>query len=262
MDEKEAKTKLEKLSKSIRYHDQMYYDLDKPEIDDAEYDKLRELNSHLERLFPHLVRDDSPSKRVGIVPASHFQTFKHKVPMLSLNNAFNMSEVEKFYYKLVDVIGESNSIEIMAETKVDGLSAALHYENRRLKLVITRGDGKVGEDITSNARYIKDIKEELPNDFPSTLEVRGEIYMSNNIFNEINLKRKKQGLQEFSNPRNAAAGSVRQIDSSSVADRKLSFFYYSVINPKPKFVQSISEARDKLSRSGFKINKPYKLCLN
>ena len=252
------KKKMEDLSDQINYHDDLYYKQNKQEVSDEEYDKLRSDLLDLEKRFPKLAKEDSPNQKVGKIDIQQFETIRHNSPMLSLNNAYNKEEVKSFYEKIANTINKE--FYILAETKVDGLSASLRYKNRRLKIGLTRGDGERGEEITRNLEHVEGIKKILPNDFPENLEIRGEIFMKKNIFIELNKNRKKKGLPLFSTPRNAAAGSVRQLDPNIAKDRMLSFYGYSIIGGEKFFGNSLMDIRKILKKYNFSLNEPSAFC--
>ncbi|MET0870630.1 MAG: NAD-dependent DNA ligase LigA [Methyloceanibacter sp.] len=230
LDEAEAAAELARLAAEIAHHDELYYRKDAPEISDAEYDALRARNDEIEARFPQLVRDDSPSLKVGAAPVGAFGKVRHRVPMLSIDNAFSDEKVEGFLVSAKAFLGLSpdQALEVTAEPKIDGLSITLRYERGRLVQGATRGDGYEGEDVTANVRTIADIpKAVTAKDFPGAFEVRGEIYMRHADFTKLNAEQAKQGLKVFANPRNAAAGFVRQLDPSVTAKRPLRFFAYS-----------------------------------
>jgi DNA ligase (NAD+) len=230
LDEAGAAAELARLAAEIAHHDELYYRKDAPEIADADYDALRARNDEIEARFPELVRDDSPSLKVGAAPVGAFGKVKHRVPMLSIDNAFSDEKVEGFLTSAKAFLGLSpdQALEVTAEPKIDGLSITLRYERGRLVQGATRGDGYEGEDVTANVRTIADIpKAVTAKDFPGAFEVRGEIYMRHADFTKLNEEQAKQGLKVFANPRNAAAGFVRQLDPSVTAKRPLRFFAYS-----------------------------------
>src|SRR5207302_118338 len=217
--EEEAKGELARLAIEIAHHDRLYYTDAAPEISDAEYDRLRQRNAAIEARFPELIRADSPSRRVGAAPASTFAKVTHSVPMLSLQNGFEEQDVRDFFdrirrfFRRSDEANDEFTVEVMAEPKIDGLSAALRYERGRLVLGATRGDGVTGEDVTANIRTLKTVPDVLSdNDWPEVLEVRGEVYMERAGFFAVNEERAAAGEPVFANPRNVAAGSLRQLD--------------------------------------------------
>ena len=263
----DAKQALESLAKALAEHDQAYHQADAPTISDADYDALRRRNEALEAEFPDLIRGDSPSQKIGAAPASGFKKVQHEVAMLSLANAFERSDVEDFlktvrrFFDLAD----DASVPILAEVKIDGLSCALRYEQGTLVRAATRGDGQVGEDITANVRTIDDayIPKQLRGEFPDVLEIRGEVYMDRGDFLALNEKRIAAGEAVFANPRNAAAGSLRQLDPKITAERKLRFFGYSwgVMDGKPVELFGTQEkARAMIAGWGFPLNEPARLC--
>ena len=228
LSENEAAQELEALARTIAHHDMLYYTQDAPEISDAEYDELRRRNAAIERRFPHLQRPDSPSKRVGAAPAEGFAKVRHRVPMLSLDNAFDDEDVAEFVNRVRRFLGLKDSpVEFVAEPKIDGLSISLRYDNGKLVQAATRGDGTEGENVTANVRTIREVPHVLEgHNVPETVDVRGEIYMSNAEFLKLNEQQAESGGKTFANPRNAAAGSLRQLDSNITAKRPLRFFAY------------------------------------
>nr|WP_271078075.1 NAD-dependent DNA ligase LigA [Aurantiacibacter sp. MUD61] len=226
--EAEAANELMRLAKAIAKHNALYHAEDAPEISDAEYDALVRRNAELEEQFPHLVREDSPSKQVGAaVAASPLSKVTHDVRMLSLDNAFDDAEVADFAARVRRFLslGEDEPVAFTAEDKIDGLSCSLRYENGELVLAATRGDGSVGENVTANVRHISDIPERLEGDnVPELFEIRGEVYMAKADFAALNAAQEEAGAKIFANPRNAAAGSLRQKDASVTAQRPLKFW--------------------------------------
>ncbi|HEB79724.1 MAG TPA: NAD-dependent DNA ligase LigA, partial [Rhodospirillales bacterium] len=226
--ELEAAAELASLAAEIARHDGLYYQKDAPEISDAQYDALKARNATIEARFPDLARDDGPSKRIGAAPRQGFKKVTHARPMLSLDNAFDESGVGDFFARIRRFLrlDADASVEMVAEPKIDGLSVSLRYEQGRFKQAATRGDGATGEDITENIRTLADI----PGDIaaaPGVLEVRGEVYMSRDDFFALNVAREQAGAKPFANPRNAAAGSLRQLDPGVTAVRPLRFFAYA-----------------------------------
>jgi DNA ligase (NAD+) len=222
----DAKQEWKKLAAEIRRHDKLYYQKDAPEISDAEYDKMRRRLEDIEKQFPELQTPDSPTQTVGAAPLETFAKVKHSVPMLSLNNAFSEEEVREWDERIRRFLklNEDDDIWYVCEHKIDGLSFSARYEDGQYKLGITRGDGEVGENITANLATI------LPNKFkgnaPKIFEVRGEVYMTHDAFQKLNQQREKEEEPLFANPRNAAAGSLRQLDTAITASRKLNYFIY------------------------------------
>jgi DNA ligase (NAD+) len=225
----EAQLKAEGLREQLNRHNYLYYVLDAPEIPDAEYDRLlRELQA-LEEKYPALVTTDSPTQRVGAEPLKAFGEVRHEVPMLSLANAFSDEELEDFDRRVRERLGTDQTVSYAAEPKLDGLAISLLYEDGRLVRGATRGDGTTGEDVTQNVRTIDAIPLRLRgSDYPPLLEVRGEVFMPKAGFEALNQQQRDKGDKEFANPRNAAAGSLRQLDSRITATRPLSFFSYGV----------------------------------
>ncbi len=230
LNEKDAKAEHAKLETEIAEHDRFYYQKDSPRITDAEYDALRKRYEAIEERFPNLRTLTSLSLKVGAALAARFAKVRHAVPMLSLANGFTDEDIAEFVERLQRFLGLKTQTELkfLAEPKIDGLSCSLRYEQGMLKVAATRGDGAEGEDITANVRTIKDIPQQLKGkDIPAAIEVRGEVYMSRDDFFALNKRQEKAGKQIFANPRNAAAGSLRQLDSAITASRPLKFFAYA-----------------------------------
>ena len=263
LSEAEAERELGRLAAEIAHHDRLYYQQDEPEVSDADYDALRQRNEAIEARFPKLVRDDSPSKRVGAAPSSEFAEVRHAVPMLSLGNAFSRDDVEDFLARIrrfLDIKSDE-ALEILAEPKIDGLSCSLRYEHGTLVQAATRGDGQTGEDVTANVRTIESLPKELKGkEHPEVLEVRGEVFMERHAFRELNERREAEGQKLFANPRNAAAGSLRQLDSRVTAERPLSFLAYAWGEISEPLGATMTEARDRLSGYGFALNEPAEVC--
>jgi DNA ligase (NAD+) len=231
MTDSEAAAELERLAAEIARHNRLYHSEDSPEISDAEYDALVRRNSELERQFPHLVRDDSPSRQVGAAPAAHLSKVRHALPMLSLDNAFSEEEVADFIGRVRRFLSlaPDEEVALTAEPKIDGLSCSLRYERGELVLAATRGDGTTGEVVTDNVRTIADIPQRLEGEAPDVFEVRGEVYMSKADFAALNARLLAEAedpakARQFANPRNAAAGSLRQKDAAVTASRPLRFY--------------------------------------
>jgi DNA ligase (NAD+) len=224
--EAEAELELERLAQVIARHNRLYHGEDSPEISDADYDALVRRNAELEAAFPHLVREDSPSRLVGAAPAAHLSKVRHALPMLSLDNAFAREDVEEFVGRVRRFLnlGADEEIALTAEPKIDGLSCSLRYEKGALVLAATRGDGTTGEVVTDNVRTIGDIPQRLNGAAPAVFEVRGEVYMSKEDFAALNAQQGESGGKIFANPRNAAAGSLRQKDAAITAARPLRFY--------------------------------------
>ncbi len=255
--ESQAVEELARLAEAIKAHDDAYYMRDAPIITDAEYDGLRKRNAAIEKRFPKLIRADSPSKRVGAEPAEGFRKVAHTSPMLSLENAFGGEDVADFFDRVRRFLGLTSdaAIEVTAEPKIDGLSASLRYEKGAFVLGATRGDGTTGEDITENLRQIDDIPKRLEGEnVPDVLEVRGEAYMARADFLKLNEARAGAGEPAFANPRNAAAGSLRQLDPSITARRKLCFFAYGWGETSAPLGRTQWEAMERLKKIGFVPN--------
>jgi len=220
---------IEALRQALRHHNHLYYVLDDPQIPDTEYDRLFRELQRLESENPSLIAPDSPTQRVGGTALSEFAEVKHLRPMLSLGNAFTDEDLQGFDKRIHERLKSDETIEYVAEPKFDGLSISLLYENGRLRRAATRGDGETGEDVTLNVRTIKSVPLHLQGeDYPELLEVRGEIYMPKQGFENLNARLAKEGLKTFANPRNAAAGSLRQLDSKITAQRPLAIYCYAV----------------------------------
>jgi len=265
----EAGAELARLAAEILHHDQLYHAKDAPEISDAAYDELRLRNAAIEARFPGLVRADSPSRRVGAAPAAGFAKVTHLVPMLSLENAFAEEDLRDFFAGIRNffrrpedlALVAEDSVEVMAEPKIDGLSAALRYEQGRLVLGATRGDGVTGEDVTTNLRTLSTIPAKLAGtDWPEILEIRGEVYMERAGFFAVNAEREAAGEPVFANPRNVAAGSLRQLDSTITARRPLKFFAYAWGETSAAFARTHAEALLRFGEWGFSVNQRSRLC--
>lgn len=258
----EAEEEVISLDSEISIHDKLYYQNDAPEIDDASYDRLRRRLEGLVQRFPELTKISPTLQRVGTAPSPSFSKVTHREPMLSLANAFDDADVNDFLSRVgrflsLDI---AQGIEIVAEPKIDGVSASLRYEKGLFVVGATRGDGTVGEDITDNLRTIKDIPQSLTGDFPETLEVRGEIYMSKTAFYELNSTQMESNSKVFANPRNAAAGSLRQLDPTITASRKLNFFAYSWGEISELKADTQSQFLEMLSKWGFVVNPLTRAC--
>ena len=256
--------RMKALREELQYHNWRYYVLDDPQISDQEYDALfRELVA-LEQANPQLVTTDSPTQRVGAKPLSAFRSVQHRIPLSSLSNAFSHQELATFVERVRRNL-ESETLEFMLEPKIDGLAVALTYENGSFTLGVTRGDGTEGEDVTGNLRTIKSLPLKLQGKPPGILEVRGEVFMPKAAFVSLNRAREEQGQQTFANPRNAAAGSLRQLDPKVSASRALNLFVYTLAQKDdlPLWEQGITtqqEALAELARLGFPVNPNVRLC--
>src|SRR5213593_2260776 len=225
MERKEAERKIPQLREEIRKHDRLYYEEAAPTISDHEYDRLYKELADLETQFPDLLTPDSPTRRVGGKPLQAFEQVSHLIPMLSLDNTYSEAEVKNFYARMQRLLPDEK-IPVVIEPKVDGVAVSLIYENGKLRQAATRGDGNLGDNITQNIRTIRTVPERLRDGAPKLLEVRGEVYMDRKGFEKLNDGRKKQGLLLFANPRNAAAGSLTQLDPAIVAKRPLGVVLY------------------------------------
>ncbi|HUS09501.1 MAG TPA: NAD-dependent DNA ligase LigA [Pyrinomonadaceae bacterium] len=270
-----AGQEVEKLREEIRRHEELYYVLDNPEISDADYDALLTKLQQLEQQHPELVTPDSPTQRVGGRPAEGFLKVVHSRPMLSLDNSYNIEELRAFDVRC-QRLAEGRKLEYVAELKIDGLSLALHYENQLLLRGVTRGDGRTGEDVTQNARTIRSIPLKLRTETTSTtkskaqssnpqtkisnLEVRGEVFIPRKVFERINSEREALGEPRFANPRNAAAGTIRQLDPKITANRKLEMFAYDLLAGERKPFATHWQALDWLETVGFKVSAERRIC--
>ena len=262
---KNIEKEITKLRDEIRHHEHCYYVLDDPEISDFAFDKLMHRLQELERQHPEFVTPDSPTQRVGGEPAAEFPKVRHPAPMLSLDNTYSIDDLRDFDRRVRELAGRAK-VEYVAELKLDGLSMALTYEEGGLVRGVTRGDGEVGEDVTSNVKTIRSVPLRLEAkkldliDRPARFEVRGEVIMTHKAFEQTNAQREAAGEQKFANPRNAAAGSMRQLDPRIVAERKLDIYlYYLYVNG----VEALGEharALATLSKLGFKVNPNWRLC--
>jgi DNA ligase (NAD+) len=259
----QAASELARLAAEIAHHDRLYYRDAAPEISDAEYDALRQRNQAVEARFPDLIRPDSPSHRIGAPPVEDFGKVRHRVPMLSLDNAMDAGEISEFMRRVRRFLnlGEDAPLDLVAEPKIDGLSASLRYEDGLFVQGATRGDGTVGEDVTANLRAIHDIPQRLDGaGMPSALEVRGEVYMERADFMALNAAREAAGKPLFANPRNFAAGSLRQLDPGITARRRLRFFAYGWGEAVPPIEGAYSEFLARLNQWGFRVNPLTERC--
>ncbi|MCX5813633.1 MAG: NAD-dependent DNA ligase LigA [Proteobacteria bacterium] len=265
MNKEEAKIRIEELRKEIDYHNHRYYVLDDPVISDAEYDRLMRGLSELEDAYPEFLNLNSPTQRIGAKPLESFSTVTHRTPMLSLANAMTAEEVVDFDKRVKKLLNVTDMDYVM-EVKIDGLAVELVYEKGEFVLGSTRGDGFSGEDITQNLRTIKAIPMKMIENpdvpIPSLLEVRGEIYMGKKEFEELNKRRELSGEPLFANPRNAASGSVRQLDPKVIAGRRLNIFCYAMGEMRGASVQTHFQFLEYLKKWGFRVNPYAKLCEN
>lgn len=258
-----ARAEMKRLAGEIARHDELYHGNDAPEISDADYDALRRRYSDLESRFPDQAPKSGPSRKVGAAPADGFGKITHKVPMLSLDNAFSDEDVRDFVGRLrrfLKMDPLKGDISLTAEPKIDGLSLSLRYENGDLVYAATRGDGATGENVTANARTIKDIPQHIDGDVPEVLEVRGEVYMSRSDFKALNERMEARGGKVFANPRNAAAGSLRQLDPRNTAARPLRFFAYGWGDVSSMPGDSQVDMMGALHGWGFQINPLLRVC--
>jgi DNA ligase (NAD+) len=261
--EDQAKRELQKLAMEIKANDALYYQDDAPMLSDADYDALRRRNLEIEARFPDLIRKDSPSKEVGAKPTGRFGKIKHAVPMLSLDNAFSDEDVVDFAAKVRRFLSmdEDAPLACTAEPKIDGLSASIRYEKGKLIHAATRGDGAVGEDITANILTLKNVPATLEGSgWPDVLEVRGEVYIADDDFDTMNKAQEAAGKDTYKNPRNAAAGSLRQIDPNVTAARPLKFYAYAWGEIAAPLAGTQYDAVQNLGKWGFSINSLTKMC--
>lgn len=255
-----VRRRAEDLRRQINYHDYRYYVLDDPVITDYEYDQLmRELRA-IEQEHPELLTSDSPTQRVGGAPRSGFSTVEHKARMLSLDNSYSVDELRAFDARVRKALTAEGPIRYVSEPKIDGLAVSLRYEGGRFVLGATRGDGRVGEDITQNLRTIRSIPLRLAGDRNMDIEVRGEVYMPISGFLRLNADRRERGEEPFANPRNAAAGSLRQLDPNVTASRPLSFFAYALVDAEGHGLTLHSQALELLRDFGFPVNGLIEVC--
>ena len=260
---KQAAAELARLAAEIARHDRLYHLEDAPEISDADYDRLWRRNAAIEARFEDLVRIDSPGLRVGAAPSDAFAKVTHGRPMLSLGNAFDADEVREFVQRVRRFLGlsETAAVDIVGEPKIDGLSATARYEDGRFVLGATRGDGQVGEDITVNLRTVRDLPLRIDaGDVPAVLEVRGEVYMTRPDFAALNAAREAAGEPVFANPRNAGAGSLRQLDSRITASRRLHFFAYAWGEVSAPFDGTHWQVLERFKHWGFRVNPLARRC--
>jgi DNA ligase (NAD+) len=262
---KNVEREIEKLRDDIRYHEHRYYVLNDPEISDYEFDKLMRRLQDLEREHRRLVTSDSPTQRVGGQPAAEFPKVRHSVQMLSLDNTYSVEELKDFDRRVRELSGRSQ-VEYVGELKLDGLSMALTYEDGFLTRGVTRGDGMEGEDVTGNVRTIRSVPLRIDPKmlraigWPKRFEVRGEVIMTHRAFEQVNAQREAAGEPKFANPRNAAAGSMRQLDPRIVAERKLDIYLYQLLVDGGLALPEHWKALDALAKMGFKVNSHRRLC--
>ncbi|MXY35950.1 MAG: NAD-dependent DNA ligase LigA, partial [Dehalococcoidia bacterium] len=250
----EARLRSEELRSRINYHNHRYYVLDAPEISDGEYDELLDELRGLEAAFPELITPDSPTQRVGDAPLEAFSTVEHRAPLLSLGNASSAEDLADWHRRASERAGRDD-FALTTEPKIDGLAISLTYEDGSLVQGATRGDGRRGENITPNLRTIRTIPLALTGDFPSAFEVRGEVYMTKSGFERMNAERAERGEPLFANPRNSAAGAVRQLDPAITAQRPLSIYVYQVGWSEGVAPASQIERLHWLASMGFPVNE-------
>jgi DNA ligase (NAD+) len=256
----EVKQQINKLRELLNYHNHRYYVLDSPEISDAEYDKLMRELKQIEDAHPELITPDSPTQRIGAAPVTAFGVVEHPQPLLSLANAFSDEELDAWYRRASNLLG-GRKTDLVCELKIDGLAVALTYVNGLLEVGATRGDGFRGENITQNLRTVKSIPLSVPEEAPPRFEVRGEVYLPKTGFKKLNEERAREELPLFANPRNAAAGSVRQLDPRITAQRPLDIFIYGLGWAEGKSVPDTHwEIMQYLKSLGFKLNPNMALC--
>jgi DNA ligase (NAD+) len=264
--ERQARAEHKRLAEEIRYHDKLYHEQDAPEISDAEYDRLRQRLKAIEERLPDLIDSSSPTQRVAPTPTTAFAKVRHAKPMLSLDNAFTDEELQGFFDRVRRGLERETDIKpdaeiaFACEPKIDGLSISLRYEDGEFVVGATRGDGTTGEDVTANLRTVKDIPHKLKGKAPRALDVRGEIYMERKAFQQMNERQEAAGEKTFANPRNAAAGSLRQLDPEITASRPLRFFAYAWGEAEPRAWKTHSEYLKLLREWGFKVNPLSELC--
>lgn len=254
----EAKERIETLKKTIEYHNNRYYNMDAPEISDYEYDMMMQELKTLEKEHPELTTEDSPTKHVGGTAKREAGVLvRHNVPMLSLQDVFSKEDIYRFVEEMKEQLEDP---EFVVEYKIDGLSMALRYEEGVLKLAETRGDGiNFGEDVTENAKVIRDVKKKLKDPLPY-LEIRGEVYMKEKDFEAVNERQELLGKKRFANPRNCAAGTLRQLDSAITKERNLSMFIFNVQDVKGMEFETHTQGYEFLKRQGIKVIDDYKVC--
>ena len=262
LSKEEAAKELAYIAQEMAKSDIAYYQKDNPYLTDAEYDSLKRRNEEIEARFPELIRSDSPSKKIGAPLQSGFKKVPHRFPMLSLGDVFSIEEVEDFVQSVKRFLNSSKDIQFIAEPKIDGLSFSARYEKGRFVQGATRGDGVLGEDITENMKTIKELPQTLSGNFPDILEVRGEVYMKKTDFFALNAKYEAEGKKTFANPRNAAAGSLRQLAPKITAERNLSIFAYTWGEVSERVWNSQADFFNHLKAWGFPINNLNHICNN
>src|SRR3979490_87586 len=261
---KDIEKKIETLREKIRHHEHLYYVLDQPEISDADFDGLAQQLQQLETEHPTLITPDSPTQRVGGKPREGFVKIRHSSPMLSLDNTYSEEELRAWERRVHELSGRKD-VDYVCELKLDGMSLALVYEDGHLVRGVTRGDGTVGEDVTLNVRTVRSVPLSIPKEklkkagVPPDFEVRGELLLPLASFKKMNDEREAKGLSLFANPRNATAGTVRQLESRVTAERRLDFFSYVLLQNGRTYFDRHSKTLDALEAAGFKVNQARKL---
>src|SRR5436190_20359391 len=255
---KDPAREIGELSEELRRHEHLYYVLDQPEITDADYDALMRRLQELEAQHPELATSDSPTQRVGGKPREGFVKVEHSSPMLSLDNALNEGELREFDRRVRELLG-GDEFRYVVELKMDGLSMAAHYRDGVFTQAVTRGDGRIGEDVTENARTIRSLPLRVKTSLPA-FEVRGETVMNHRAFERLNADREQKGLSRFANPRNAAAGSLRLLEPQLTASRRLEYYTYFLLAEGRPARESHWDSLEELARMGFKVNQHRKLC--
>src|SRR5467141_140643 len=261
---KDVEQKIEGLREKVRYHEHLYYVLDNPEISDTEFDKLMQQLQQLESEHPRLITPDSPTQRVGGKPREGFVKVQHSSPLLSLDNTYNEQELRSWERRVHELTGRKD-VDYVCELKLDGMSLSLGYDHGQLVRGITRGDGSVGEDVTLNVRTVRSVPLSIPKEklkkagIPPDFEVRGELLMPLASFKRMNEERESKGLSTFANPRNATAGTVRQLESKVTAERRLDYFSYALLQNGRTYFDRHSKTLDALELAGFKVNQSRKL---
>jgi DNA ligase (NAD+) len=263
MTKKEAKKRAEKLRSKINHHDYLYYVKNEPEVSDAQYDRLKNELLEIEEQYPDLVTPDSPTQRVGAEPQEELGTLRHEARMLSLQAVYNRDKFENFYNTCIQKTGRKKVI-LVAEPKYDGLSVEVVYDNGRFSMAATRGDGETGEDVSRNIKTVREVmlqlREPSKGSIPDHLVVRGEVYMEKKAFAEFNRKRKESGDKAFANPRNAAAGSLRQLDPRITAERPLSIFFWEIAPSSSRRPDTQWECLQLMNKLGLKTNPLAEKC--
>lgn len=257
---KEARERASRLREEIAHHNYRYYVLDDPEIEDFEYDQLLKELQKLEQEYPDIVTPDSPTQRVGDLPLDGFNRVEHSEPMLSLDNALDLKEMGSFFSRVSRILGSSSEVDYMCELKIDGLAVSLTYMDGTFTQGSTRGNGRVGEDVTNNLRTVRSLPLGLRKKTEGKIQVRGEIYMKKEDFASLNQKREEEGEAPFANPRNAAAGSLRQLDPSITSSRPLALFAYHLLEPDRSGCNTQEEILNWLFERGFPVQKQNRLC--